>query len=97
MRFVFPRLREELLPRRIHLVDVDLRWGVIGDQDALEVCREVVDECRPRFLCILGGRYGSVPHSGFGLGLERTVAWICGVKHIRETIPFPRLLGRMYP
>ncbi len=42
-------------------------------------------------------RYGSVPHSGFGLGLERTVAWICGVKHIRETIPFPRLLGRMYP
>jgi len=42
-------------------------------------------------------RYGSVPHSGFGLGLERTVAWICGVKHIRETIPFPRMLGRMYP
>ena len=42
-------------------------------------------------------RYGSVPHSGFGLGLERTVAWICGVKHIRETIPFPRLLGRIYP
>lgn len=42
-------------------------------------------------------RYGSVPHSGFGLGLERTVAWLCGVKHIRETIPFPRLLGRMYP
>jgi asparaginyl-tRNA synthetase len=42
-------------------------------------------------------RYGSVPHSGFGLGLERTVAWICGIDHIRETIPFPRLLGRMYP
>ncbi len=42
-------------------------------------------------------RYGSVPHSGFGLGLERTVAWICGIHHIRETIPFPRLLGRMYP
>jgi len=42
-------------------------------------------------------RYGSVPHSGFGLGLERTVAWICGVKHIRETIPFPRMLGRIYP
>jgi asparaginyl-tRNA synthetase len=42
-------------------------------------------------------RYGSVPHSGFGLGLERTVAWICGLPHIRETIPFPRLLGRMYP
>jgi asparaginyl-tRNA synthetase len=42
-------------------------------------------------------RYGSVPHSGFGLGLERTVSWICGVKHIRETIPFPRMLGRIYP
>ena len=42
-------------------------------------------------------RYGSVPHSGFGLGVERTVAWICGIKHIRETIPFPRTLQRMYP
>jgi asparaginyl-tRNA synthetase len=42
-------------------------------------------------------RFGSVPHSGFGLGIERTVMWICGLSHIRETIPFPRLLGRMYP
>lgn len=42
-------------------------------------------------------RYGSVPHGGFGLGIERTVAWICGLKHIRETIPFPRLMGRMMP
>ena len=42
-------------------------------------------------------RYGSVPHAGFGLGIERTVHWICGVAHIRETIPFPRLLGRIYP
>ena len=42
-------------------------------------------------------RYGSVPHSGFGLGIERTVMWICGLSHIRETIAFPRLLGRMYP
>jgi asparaginyl-tRNA synthetase len=42
-------------------------------------------------------RFGSVPHSGFGLGIERTVMWICGLDHIRETIPFPRLLGRMYP
>ncbi|GGJ85428.1 asparagine--tRNA ligase [Lentibacillus kapialis] len=41
--------------------------------------------------------YGSVPHSGFGLGLERTVAWIAGVDHVRETIPFPRLLNRLYP
>ncbi len=42
-------------------------------------------------------RYGSVPHSGFGLGLERTVSWICRLDHIRETIPFPRLLGRLAP
>jgi len=42
-------------------------------------------------------QYGSVPHSGFGLGLERTVAWISGVEHVRETIPFPRLLNRLYP
>jgi asparaginyl-tRNA synthetase len=42
-------------------------------------------------------QYGSVPHSGFGLGLERTVGWICGTEHVRETIPFPRLLNRLYP
>ena len=42
-------------------------------------------------------KYGTFPHSGFGLGVERTVAWICGIKHIRETIPFPRLLYRIYP
>jgi asparaginyl-tRNA synthetase len=42
-------------------------------------------------------RYGSFPHSGFGLGVERTVAWICGRPHIRETIPFPRMLNRLYP
>jgi len=42
-------------------------------------------------------RYGSVPHSGFGLGIERTVAWLCGIHHIRETIPFPRMLERIYP
>ncbi|RME48890.1 MAG: asparagine--tRNA ligase [Chloroflexi bacterium] len=42
-------------------------------------------------------RYGSVPHSGFGLGVERTVAWICGIEHVRETIPFPRMLEKIYP
>ncbi|NHZ71591.1 MAG: asparagine--tRNA ligase [Aquificales bacterium] len=42
-------------------------------------------------------QYGSVPHSGFGLGLERTVAWICGIEHIRQTSPFPRTLNRMNP
>ncbi len=42
-------------------------------------------------------RYGSVPHSGFGLGVERTVTWVCGIDHLRETIAFPRMLTRVYP
>lgn len=42
-------------------------------------------------------RFGTVPHSGFGLGVERTIAWICGIQHIRETIAFPRMLERIYP
>lgn len=42
-------------------------------------------------------RYGSVPHSGFGYGLERITGWLCGTKHIRETIPFPRMINRIYP
>jgi asparaginyl-tRNA synthetase len=42
-------------------------------------------------------RFGGVPHSGFGLGVERTVTWLCGIRHIRETIPYPRTLNRLYP
>jgi len=42
-------------------------------------------------------RFGSVPHSGFGIGLERTVTWLCGIHHIREAIPFPRTISRLYP
>ena len=42
-------------------------------------------------------RYGSVPHSGFGIGLERFISWICGLSHLREAIPFPRLINRIYP
>jgi len=42
-------------------------------------------------------KYGSVPHGGFGMGIERVVAWICGLEHVRETIPFPRTLHRLYP
>jgi len=42
-------------------------------------------------------RYGSVPHSGFGMGVERVVAWICGLSHIRETIPFARTMTRLNP
>ena len=42
-------------------------------------------------------RYGTVPHAGFGIGVERTLAWIAGLEHVRETIPFPRMLYRMRP
>jgi asparaginyl-tRNA synthetase len=42
-------------------------------------------------------RYGTVPHGGFGMGIERVVAWICGIEHLREAIPYPRMLYRMYP
>jgi asparaginyl-tRNA synthetase len=42
-------------------------------------------------------RYGSVPHAGFGLGLERLVTWVCKLKHVRESIPFPRMYGRLFP
>ena len=42
-------------------------------------------------------RYGSVPHSGFGLGVERTLAWICKLEHIRDAVAFPRLINRVYP
>ena len=42
-------------------------------------------------------KYGSVPHAGFGMGIDRAVAWICGLEHVRETIPFPRMLHRLYP
>ncbi|HKU41482.1 MAG TPA: amino acid--tRNA ligase-related protein, partial [Polyangiales bacterium] len=42
-------------------------------------------------------KYGTFPHAGFGLGLERTVAWLCGLPHVRETSPFPRMLTRLAP
>ena len=42
-------------------------------------------------------KYGTCPHSGFGLGIERAIAWVCGIKHVRETIPFPRMLEKVYP
>jgi asparaginyl-tRNA synthetase len=42
-------------------------------------------------------KYGSVPHAGFGMGIERCVAWVCGLEHVRETIPFPRMLNRLKP
>jgi nephrocystin-3 len=60
VRFVFPKLRLELLKWRVHLLDIDLRWGVTEEQNTLEVCYEIIDECRPRMICILGDNYGSI-------------------------------------
>ena len=70
-------------------------------EDDLEVLRRKIaqhglDEAPLQWYLDLR-RYGSVPHAGFGLGIERTVAWVCGLPHVRETIPFPRLLQRLYP
>ncbi|MCX5800698.1 MAG: asparagine--tRNA ligase [Candidatus Eisenbacteria bacterium] len=70
-------------------------------EDSLEVLERKIDEMglpREAFEWYLDlRRYGTVEHGGFGLGLERTVAWICGIEHIRETIPFPRMLNRFTP
>jgi len=70
----------------------------LDDLEVLE--RRLVEHKLPReaFEWYLDLRkYGTVPHSGYGIGLERTVAWICGIKHLREAIPFPRLINRLYP
>ncbi len=56
VRFVFPQLRETMRDHCIDIVDIDLRWGVTSDQDVIAVCREIIDECRPRFVCMLGER-----------------------------------------
>ena len=68
------------------------------DLDVLErkiAEQELSDEAFSWYLDLR--RYGSVPHAGFGLGIERTVAWLCGLPHVRETIPFPRMLQRLSP
>ena len=62
---VFPALRQRLEPRRINMVDIDLRWGITREQadndQVLGLCLQQIDECRPFFLGMLGGRYGCVP------------------------------------
>src|SRR5512132_2756205 len=65
VKVVFPALREELDRFRVHLIDIDLRWGVTREQaendQALALCLRQIDECRPFFVGILGERYGWVP------------------------------------
>jgi len=74
--------------------------GSVREDDLAELERRIAEHKLPRaayewYLDVR--RFGSFPHAGFGLGLERTVAWVCGLKHIRETIPFPRMLEKIYP
>jgi asparaginyl-tRNA synthetase len=70
----------------------------IADYDLLVRRLEEHDLPREPFEWYLDLRkYGSVPHAGFGMGIERVVAWICGLEHVRETIPYPRMLYRLYP
>src|SRR5688500_11445018 len=60
VRVVFPELAQRMAARRVHLRPVDLRWGVLDEEDSLEVCLDVIEECRPFFLGLLGERYGTV-------------------------------------
>jgi asparaginyl-tRNA synthetase len=70
------------------LADLDLLLRRIKEHDLPQEAFEWYLDLR---------RYGTVPHAGFGMGIERVVAWICGLEHLREAIPYPRMLYRMYP
>jgi asparaginyl-tRNA synthetase len=70
------------------LADLDLLLARIKEHDLPQEAFEWYLDLR---------RYGTVPHGGFGMGIERVVAWICGLEHVRETIPYPRMLYRLYP
>jgi asparaginyl-tRNA synthetase len=78
----------EIIGGSERISDPDLLLKRIHDQELPEAAYRWYIDLR---------KYGSVPHSGFGLGVERTVGWICGIEHIREASPFPRLLNRLYP
>ena len=68
--------------------DRDLLRRRIQEQDLPEETFDWYEDLR---------KYGSVPHAGFGMGIERVVAWVCGLEHVRETIAFPRMLYRLRP
>jgi len=77
---------------------------IIGGSQRVDTVDELVAQLKERNLPTAAyewyidlRRYGSVPHSGFGMGLARVICWICGVRHIREVIPFPRQINRLYP
>jgi asparaginyl-tRNA synthetase len=80
------------------------RGEIVGGGAREESCDTLVERIKEHNLPVEAydwfldlRRFGSVPHAGFGLGLERTVAWICGIEHVRETIPFPRTISRLRP
>ena len=91
---------------REQLLDAEMRreMGEISDEEFADIEADLLARIREEklpeeayswYLDIR--RYGTFPHSGFGLGIERTVAWITGRHHIREFIPFPRLMNRLFP
>jgi asparaginyl-tRNA synthetase len=70
----------------------------LADHDVLLQKVEAHDLPREAFQWYLDLRkYGTFPHAGFGMGIERVITWICGIDHLRETIAFPRMLYRIYP
>ena len=87
VRFVFPRLREELPKRRIHFVEVDLRWGITTEQAAegevLPLCLGEIHRCRPYFIGLLGERYGWVPES-IPADLLESQAWL--KRHLQHSV-----------
>jgi len=99
--------RDPLDPERVLAADLIAPEGygeIIGGSQRVDTEEELIAQLKEFDLPIEPyqwyvdlRRYGSVPHSGFGMGLARVVAWICGVKHIREVIPFARQINRLYP
>src|SRR3954463_13609047 len=79
VKVVFPALRERLEPHRVHLIDIDLRWGLTREQaendQVLDLCLRQIDECRPFFIGILGQRYGWVPTT-FPIEALKKFGWI---------------------
>ena len=100
---VFPQLRERLLPYRIHLIDIDLRWGITPEEAendrVLDLCLQQIDDCRPFFVGILGERYGWVPNR-IMLPDEPEYGWIQGMTGKSVTLPvdrkaYDRLLAKL--
>ena len=94
------------LPKALYVIVSDEPLLIMEAQDALRAALKekgyterdtLLNEKGFDFYALDLRKYGSVPHGGFGFGLERITAWICGVPHIRETIPFPRTINRLNP